>query len=329
MQHTYKLSVTIVVLGFLTLSLFSCNNKETTTITPSDNLDILGIIEKYYKVSNVKSDGTFMFELNLANNDPSIINTVLMGGLFYDKNGNIEKGGGEVMIGDNKLVPNNQGSYGFDTTISQKGLYGTTVSFTLNTPLSHGSKQGASPSAKQNTPSDMKMAPVTPPDGGGGGPVITTPPIYSPLAIYITNVPPRTPLILTYNTSTTLTWNVDLNNPNGVVIIAEYFPTRYINKDALQAGYAAPSEMSMLVSDNGSTTIPWSFFSNFPPNGHIILWIARGNYTIASNGTYNYKVGGYSAAAVWDVLIPSSTSTAPPVSNPPVNPPKNGKVSVD
>lgn len=32
--------------------------------------------------------------------------------------------------------------------------------------------------------------------------------------------------------------------------------------------------------------------------------LARGNYTIASNGDYNYLVGGYTAAAVWDVQVP-------------------------
>lgn len=236
----------------------------------------------------------------MANNDSSITNTVLAGGLFYDKAGNLEKGGGNVLIGNNLMTPNSQGSYGFDKTLPQKGLFGTTVSFTLNTPLSHDDKS-----------SNIQPVPVIPP-GGGGGPVITTPPIYSPSAIYITNVPPSTPLTLTYNTSTTLTWNTDPNNSNGVVIMADYLPNRYINKDALAAGYATPSQSSMLVSDNGNTTIPWSFFSNLPPNGHVILWVARGNYTIASNGNYNYKVGGYSAAAVWDVIIPASTSTSSP-----------------
>jgi hypothetical protein len=37
--------------------------------------------------------------------------------------------------------------------------------------------------------------------------------------------------------------------------------------------------------------------------------VARGNYTILANKDYSYKVGGYSAAAVWDVVIPT-----PPIS---------------
>ena len=228
------------------------------------------------KNSDTKFDGTFIFEANLSNNDTSDENIVSMGGAFYDKNGKVQTGGGTVNINNHELFPNNvNGNYGFDsinTTISKNGLYGTTVNFTLQTP--HNNKVTAS--------------------------------IYSPEAIYIKNVPAMTGSItLTYNSSLPITWNEDVKNANGVSISAEYLPNRYVNDTAFAAGYTAPIDASMTVNDNGSVSIPWSFFSGFPPNGHISLWISRGNYTTATDGTYNYNVGGYSAAAIWDVIIPT------------------------
>src|SRR6185312_11351419 len=97
----------------------------------------------------------------------------------------------------------------------------------------------------------------------------------------------------------------DPNDSNGVIVIAEFLPGRYVNKTTLSEGFTQLMEKTMLVPDNGSTSIPWSFFSIFPVEGHIILWIAIGNYSIASDGTYNYQVGGYTAAAVWDVKVPA------------------------
>jgi hypothetical protein len=106
--------------------------------------------------------------------------------------------------------------------------------------------------------------------------------------------------------NTLITWNAHPSNPNGVIVIAEFLPGRYINKTTLDRGYTKLMERTMLVTDNGSTSIPWSFFSIFPEEGHIILWIVRGNYSIVSDGKYNYQEGGYTAAAVWDVRIPIS-----------------------
>lgn len=291
MKKKYKFQ-TILLLAlamvFLTTSCHKQTDKDYAAPKTNDNFSLLGIIERYYKVANTKVDGKFMFESNLCNNDPTLTNISLAGGIFYDKNGNPQTGGGLVSIGDNKWMPNSLGTYGFDKALPQKGLFGQDVTFTL-TP-----------------PSELTTV-------AGINTVTTT--LYSPLPISITNVPPMTSVTLLPNNPTTLNWNADPNNPNGVIIIAEYLPTRYVNKSALSAGNSYLIESSMLVPDNGSASIPWSFFSNFPAIGHIILWVARGNYTIAGDGTYNYQVGGYSAAAVWDVkqsVPPHLTLTGTP-----------------
>ena len=90
-----------------------------------------------------------------------------------------------------------------------------------------------------------------------------------------------------------------------MAIVAEYLPGRYVNRDLAAAGVQTPMDNSIHVPDNGSYAIPWSFFSGYHAGAHIILWVARGNFDIAANGTYNYKVGGYTAAAIWDVLVPA------------------------
>lgn len=94
------LSLLIIAIVLLTMS---CNkNKDTVAPTIDDHFTLLGVIEKYYKVFNTKVDGKFMFESNLTNNDPALTNISLGGGIFYDKNGNAQTGGGLVSIGNNQ-----------------------------------------------------------------------------------------------------------------------------------------------------------------------------------------------------------------------------------
>lgn len=248
------------------LCLTACKHNENSIVKPTtaaDTTSILSILERYYKVANTRSDGTFMFESNLSNNDPKITDIVLAGGIFYDTSGNAQTGGGQLSIGNHTFTPNQRGQYGFDKSLPQSGLYGTNVTFSLTPPKKYGSASSSAGSARTN----------------GIDPTITADPtvtatLYSPAAISITNVAPMTPVVLVPNGNTTLTWNADANNANGVVIIAEYIPSRYINKSSLAANYTALIENSMQVADNGSTSIPWSFFSNFPPDGHIILWVS-------------------------------------------------------
>lgn len=282
MKYNKKLFVFSLLLSILLVICASCSKKKEITKTSpasAESTDLLSIIEKYYKFSTIKPDGKIMFQSNLTNNDPSLINTAVIGGVFYDKDGNVDKSPGKISIGGYQLTPSENGTYGFDKVLPQKGLFGTNVTFTVN----KGNSNLAASSRIQN---------------------VATATLYSPQPISITNVAPRTPINLVTNTATTITWNADPNNPNGVIIIGEYLPTRYMNKKSLTAGYSKMIESSKQVPDNGSTSIPWSFFSTFPPGGHIILWVARGNYTILANGTYSYQVGGYTAAAVWDVRVP-------------------------
>jgi hypothetical protein len=276
---------TINFLAFLALIiLFSCNKTKDQTLknAPAQNnsTNLLDIIDKYFNYTNTKVDGKFMFESNLCNNDPTLKNIALVGGVFYDKNGNKQTGTSLVTIGNYKLLPNSNGTYGFDKIVSQDGLFGTDVTFSIIPP----------DNSALNSPSAVASAATTT--------------VYSPVPISISNIPPRTPIVLTPNASTQINWNADSKDSNGVIILGEYIPSRYVNKTALSNGHVYVVESSLLVSDNGSYAIPWSFFSKFPGAGHVILWVARGNYSIASNGVYNYQVGGYTAAAVWDVTVP-------------------------
>jgi hypothetical protein len=233
MRKKYKFQTILLLLlamVFLTTSCHKQKDKDYVAPKADDNFSLLGVIERYYVVANTKVDGKFMFESNLCNNDPSVTNISLAGGVFYDKNGNPQTGGGLVSIGDNKWMPNSQGTYGFDKVLPQKGLFGQKVTFTLTPPSQHTTSAGA-----------ITRSPVT-----------AT--LYSPEPISITNVPPLTSITLVPNQNTTLTWNTDPNNTNGVIIIAEYLPSRYINKSALSAGNSFLIESSMLVPDNGSAS---------------------------------------------------------------------------
>lgn len=286
MKKIFKYQLILILVTPVIFLITSCHKQNDRTTSPStdDHFSLLSIIEKYYKVANTKVDGKFMFESNLCNNDPALTNIALVGGIFYDKKGNAQTGDGQVSIGGNQYTQNRQGTYGFDKALPQKGLFGTDVTFQITSPSSSLSTNQTRSTSSAKT-------------------LTTT--LYSPAAISITNIPPSTPVTLVPFQNTLVTWNADPNNPNGVIVIAEFLPGRYINKTTLSQGYTNLMEKTMLVTDNGSTSIPWSFFSIFPQEGHIILWIARGNYSIAGDGKYNYQVGGYTAAAVWDVRVPT------------------------
>jgi hypothetical protein len=278
--------LTIVICFAITIILSNCSRKNEAPIEyPKIDVSLLDVIESYYKVADMKADGKFIFESNLCNNDPSLKNIVTAGGVFYDKQGNVVNNSGAVSIGGMQLN-NHDGTFYIDKPASQNGLYGTNVTFSIKSnPLVQDLGTGTTSSGA------------------------TTVSVYSPLPISITNVPANKPLTLTANTSTTLTWPADSKNPKGVVVMAEYIPSRSPNRNIAAAGATTLIENSELVADNGSTSVPWSFFSGYPAGGHIILWVARGAYTVASDSTYNYIVGGYTAAAVWDVVVPATPPT--------------------
>jgi len=48
-----------------------------------------------------------------------------------------------------------------------------------------------------------------------------------------------------------------------------------------------------MVSDNGRTVLPASFFTKFPKNETIHLFIGRGNAIIFQSGNYRYFFGGF------------------------------------
>ncbi|HLK31050.1 MAG TPA: hypothetical protein VKT28_20900 [Puia sp.] len=306
MKSNIKIGFVGIFAIFIMMLYVSCSHKESIKqTTQNDDNSILNIIERYYKMQSTKTEGTFIFESNLTNNDPKITKTVLKGGFFNDVSGKFETDGGDVSIGG-EVMTNKNGWYGFDKVGAQSGMYGTNVTFNLNPPKSQGGSGAAIQSqgdAGYNQKQNQSSAAVQ-----SGATTLSTS-LYSPKPITITNIPAKSSIKLTPNTNTTLTWNADPLDSNGVVIIADYLPTRIFNYYTNKAGYTHALTSSELVPDNGSTTVPWSFFSQFPVGSHITLWVARGNYTILSNKDYSYKVGGYSAAAVWDVVIPAPPLT--------------------
>jgi hypothetical protein len=264
------------------ITLCACKkNKEVTNASAANNTDLLSVIENYYKLTTTRLDGKFIFESNLCDNDPSHTDIVTAGGAFYDRQGNAVNNGGGVII-NNMTLSDYNGTFLLKNAVSQNGLYGTNVKFSVKPP---------SDGLTRATTTDATAT------------------LYSPLPISITNIQPGNSLVLRPNMPTYITWNADANNPNGVVIMAEYIPSRSPNRNIASGGATRLIENSQLVSDNGSYSIPWNFFAFYPVGGHVILWVARGNYTIASNGVYNYEVGGYTAAAVWDVIVPATLPT--------------------
>jgi len=301
MKQNIKIRTALALAISIILLSVSCSRKESKEIVQQkDNNTMLDIIERYYKMQNTKTEGSFMFQSNLTNNDPKQTKTVLMGGFFNDTKGKFETDGGDVSIAG-KLLTNKNGWYGYDKVESQAGMYGTNVTFTLNTPISQGGS-GASSQSQAAAGYNQKQTQSASSAPSAATTLSTT--LYSPKPITITNIAPRTTINLVQNASTTITWNADPLDSNGVVIIASYLPTRIFNVFPHSQGYTTVLTSSELVPDNGGTTLPWSFFSQFPQGSHITLWVARGNYTILANKDYSYKVGGYTAAAVWDITIP-------------------------
>lgn len=273
--------------------LYGCTKLDSKRVV--DNSSILSVMESYYNFSKVKPDGTFMFESNVMNNDPTEKNTALVGGLFYDKNGSLQNGGGTISIGGYQLTPKG-GQYGFDKILPRDSLYGKNVTFVLRPP-SRSSTVTATGSPSGITTHGTGTIIVSDP--------IVTATLYSPIPINVTNVDPQAaPMSLLTNTLTPLTWNADPNNVNGVVIIAQYLPMLFANQAINALGFNTVIRVSELVPDNGSTTLDPSFFSKFPKGGQLMLFVGRGNYTTASDGTYNYQVGGYTATAVYAINIP-------------------------
>jgi hypothetical protein len=84
-------------------------------------------IDKYFHFSQKKSDGTFIFESNVINNDPNATNATIAGGAFYDKSGKVQMGGGQVVIGNQTLHPTSKGQYGFDKSLLKSDFFGKNI----------------------------------------------------------------------------------------------------------------------------------------------------------------------------------------------------------
>ena len=300
-----------LLLGAIVLFAMACGKGKDKLVQPTTTGTMLDIITSFYKVQNTKADGSVLYQSNLCNNDPKLTKIVQASCVFYDTAGKKETGDGSpVSIGTHKLVMNDHGTYGNEgTALEQQGLYGTNVTFTVTAPSKHIPRSAPTNSSSNNNNNRQSATNSVLPTINDQSTASTT--IYIPAAITITNVPPTNVITLTNGQPTTITWNADPNNTIGVIIVAEYYPEFYNNQASYNAGNKQFIRQALNVPDNGSTSIPWSFFGQFPLGGHITLWVGRGNFDVASNGTYNYRVGGYTATAIWDILV----TPTPPLIN--------------
>lgn len=264
----------------------SCKKNDTIpNPLVTNNRSIPDMMMSYKALVQKDVDGDFVVQSMTFNHEPiSDLLSAQIGGSFFDKQGNTIPGG-IVSIGSNDLSVKN-GFYGLDKNLSRDEFYGKKVTFKLHTP--HAKKTSANSSTNAVNINNIDIS--------ADNPDVTST-LYVPAAIYV-NTTNHNP-----DPSNTITWNADPNNTNGVVIVAEYDPGLTLN--GLVAGtFPVPIRNSISVDDNGSTTLPTSFYSSFPPSSSVILYVGRGSYTIATSNGYNYRIGAYTSNAVYVLAMP-------------------------
>lgn len=172
--------------------------------------------------------------------------------------GGFDAMGGTFNIGEYNINPSLSDNLAYDS------LYGKVISYSIKPPINEGS-------------------------------ALLTGSFYSPAPIYATNIPmpSQTPNYIAANSPFTLTWNADANNANGINIEADYFPTSFQNSDLAAKGDSLYIENSILLPDNGSSSIPASFFAKFPTGACLWIFVGRGNAVYVQSGKYIYLVNGF------------------------------------
>lgn len=295
--------INLILLSILSiLTLISCQKISSKKEVTSNYPTIETIIQNYQALTTTKLTGTFCVQ-SLTINDQNNTNTAQIGGGFYDKDGSLKKGG-KVNIGGIEIQPKNN-FFGFDKYLERNNFFGKNVTFniddrnTVSVPKYEVSPNLPAPVGEGGSGTGGSGGTGGGGNGGGG----TT--VYIPQAIIATatRVGTSIPTYHSYN----IAWNADALNTNGVVIVAEYSHDLFDNTGIPTV---TPVRKSILVGDNGFTTLAYAWFNSFPRNSTIVLYVGRGNYTLVNEG--GILIGGYTANAIFSIKIPSIIPVGPP-----------------
>jgi hypothetical protein len=219
-----------------------------------------GQVYSYFNLPYLNADGRFLFQNNDVINDSALKRNTQISGNFYNTTNMVYSVGGMANIAGYNMQPNSNGQYQL-SNLGNDSLYGKIISYSINLPATQGTG-------------------------------VLTGSFYSPAPIYATNIPPMTQVNIPPNSTFPITWGADANNTNSVNIMAEYFPTEQTNS-LLAKGDSLFLDNSIMVPDNGSTSLPASFFAKFPTGALLWIFVGRGNAIYVQNGQYVYLLSGF------------------------------------
>jgi hypothetical protein len=233
----------IVAIAFVSI-MFSCSKQSSQHIEDEKQLPS---ILSYLKALTKPTDGEFSISSSAPMNSNS--QELLFQGVFVDKNRKA-KNIGVVSFNNASFAPDVNNQYGNGTTLG-KNIYGTTVSFRIegNTTAS----------------AIFKVVPVN--DS-----------LYVPKEVIFNK------LVLdneveknTVGVGKTFTYEIDVNNTNGIIVVVEYSPESYSN-ESIKSSYPNYVRNGKAVADNGKVVLDDSYFNGIPKNASVTITIARANY---------------------------------------------------
>lgn len=92
----------------------------------------------------------------------------------------------------------------------------------------------------------------------------------------------------------TISWNSDESNENGVVIVFEYSPYSQYDED-VSSQYPEGRLGGISVADNGEYTIKESDLQYLPNNALVSVYVGRAGFLITNNGN-TFSIAGYTVS---------------------------------
>jgi hypothetical protein len=256
-----------VLISFLFLFIFGCKENpqiDNQNLSNTKKKSFLNSLMSDSLTNNIFQVGSIRIITGQSDPEYSIIGNITHGTLSLN--------GGEAYIdGIGPFYPdsNNNWQYG----------YGGPMYFTNQTIPTFGQTKTWSLSGNQLT----------------GVPGFDTT-MYLPKDIYISDTNIYSGLNVSKSNDFILSWNSDLNNPNGILIYLDYRPVTSRNIDSTLPNNQI--SWQTIVSDNGSYTISRNVLQQFPVGGHFDLYIGRANNTLVTKGSYKYYLVGYTYATL-------------------------------
>lgn len=249
---------------FLSISLFSCKKDIVTDVK-----NVTQTISNYYGLKDLaKNNGSISFNSTkpFGSNAQAVyqISCVL-----FDKDNKLIKQG-DLSINDWVIKPTSQGVILTDIKMNTQvgNLYGKSLSINASKDNSGLTARGDDVILSSNfrLPSEVV---VTSPNPTSGSQIL--------------------------NVNEVIRWIPDPENKKKMLIVIEFDPTTYINKDFKSEKAVANSAE---VDDNGMYQLKSEDFKNIPKNSAVSIYVTRGNYVkVPSNsGNEQYAVVGYSLA---------------------------------